>query len=35
MNFKGKMVQQITHPHSSTLSLCEQGYLAGFCDAGM
>jgi len=35
MNFKLKMVQQITHPRSSTLSLWEQGYLVGLRDAGM
>ena len=29
------MVRQITHPHSSTLLLWEQGYLAGLHDAGM
>ena len=29
------MVRQITHPRSSTLSLLEQGYLAGLRNAGM
>ena len=29
------MVRQISHPRSSTLSLWEQGYLAGLRDAGM
>ena len=29
------MVRQITRPHSSTLLLWEQGYLAGINDAGM
>ena len=33
MNSKLKIVQQITHLHSSTLSLWEQGYLAGLRDA--
>ena len=35
MNSKLKMVQQITHLHSSTFSLWEQGYLAGLRDARM
>ena len=35
MNSKLKMVQQITHLHSSTFSLWEQGNLAGLRDARM